>query len=37
MKRLKQAMLLLIANDASLGPEGQDHQLRARRHLRRSI
>lgn len=28
MKRLKQAMLLLIANDASLGPEWLDHPLK---------
>lgn len=28
MKRLKEAMLLLIANDAPLGPEWQDHPLK---------
>lgn len=28
MKRLKQAMLLLIANDAPLGPEWLDHPLK---------
>lgn len=28
MKRLKEAMLLLIANDAPLGPEWLDHPLR---------
>lgn len=27
MKRLKEAMLLLIANDAPLGPEWKDHPL----------
>ena len=27
MNRLKEAMLLLIANDGPLGPEWQDHQL----------
>jgi len=27
MLRLKEAMLLLIANDAPLGPEWQDHPL----------
>jgi mRNA interferase YafQ len=27
MKRLKEAMLLLIANDAPLGPEWRDHPL----------
>ncbi len=27
MKKLKEAMLLLIANDAPLGPEWSDHQL----------
>nr|WP_299691881.1 type II toxin-antitoxin system YafQ family toxin [Hydrocarboniphaga sp.] len=28
MNRLKEAMLLLIANDAPLGPEWRDHQLK---------
>lgn len=28
MRRLKQAMLLLIANDAPLGPEWRDHALK---------
>ncbi|WP_071849943.1 type II toxin-antitoxin system YafQ family toxin [Duganella sp. HH105] len=28
LSRLKQAMLLLIANDLPLGPEWQDHQLK---------
>jgi mRNA interferase YafQ len=28
MHRLKEAMLLLIANDAPLGPEFRDHALR---------
>lgn len=28
MKRLKEAMLLLIANDAPLGPEWSDHPLK---------
>lgn len=28
MNRLKQAMLLLIANDAPLGPEWRDHPLK---------
>lgn len=28
MNRLKEAMLLLIANDAPLGPEWSDHPLR---------
>ncbi|HEX5360687.1 MAG TPA: type II toxin-antitoxin system YafQ family toxin [Fluviicoccus sp.] len=28
LKRLKEAMLLLIANDASLGPEWLDHPLK---------
>ncbi len=27
LRRLKEAMLLLIANDAPLGPEWQDHPL----------
>lgn len=28
MKRLKQVMLLLVANDAPLGPEWRDHSLK---------
>ena len=28
MNRLKEAMILLIANDAPLGPEWQDHPLK---------
>lgn len=28
LKRLKEAMLLLVANDAPLGPEWRDHSLR---------
>jgi mRNA interferase YafQ len=30
MKRLKEAMLLLIADDAPLGPEWQDHPLKGK-------
>jgi mRNA interferase YafQ len=29
MKQLKEAMLLLIANDGSLGPEWPDHPLKS--------
>jgi len=28
MRRLKEAMMMLIANDASLGPEWRDHSLK---------
>lgn len=30
MRRLKEAMLLLVANDGPLGPERKDHPLRGR-------
>jgi mRNA interferase YafQ len=30
MNRLKEAMILLIANDVPLGPEWQDHQLKGK-------